>query len=239
MPVLTDLRCVTSTTTTGTATSSSSAMVRRSGWPQRCSPVSTPTSRWTTTSTTRNRWCGADHRRPLECVQWGTLIPPFYPEHDVHLCPGRASVWCRSDGLTPDSDRLRDPALRRSSRWRRSRRRRMLTASAHVSQPDLGAFGPERGVVNDGAMAVFDVRHTVTASGFVCYHSSSLRASTKDAEPAKSPAACRDLPPAEFVQAIVVDTEVVGDLADDRDGHLVDDLPPRYRRPAAAPRGKS
>ena len=99
----------------------------------------------------------------------------------------------------------------------------------------LGALGPIRRVVNDGAVTVLQPRPTVAAARL-----SAPRVRTTGHEPqflaradAKCPetAACRGhlrllvgLSPAEFVQSVVVDAEVVGDLVDHRDRHLVDNF---------------
>ncbi|MDT5210803.1 MAG: hypothetical protein QOF67_3218 [Mycobacterium sp.] len=88
----------------------------------------------------------------------------------------------------------------------------------------LGAFGPMPGVVNDGAMTVLEPRNTLAA--FTAHGSFIARADAK----APISAACRgtlrlaQLAPTQFVQAVVVDAEVVGDFVDHRDRDLVDDL---------------
>jgi hypothetical protein len=79
----------------------------------------------------------------------------------------------------------------------------------------LGAFRPTQRVVNERAVAMRKTGSTLPAPTaahglFVAPHADNLRLAR--------------LRPAEFVQTIVVDTEMVGDLVDDRDRDLVDDL---------------
>jgi hypothetical protein len=82
------------------------------------------------------------------------------------------------------------------------------------------------GVVNNGAVAVFEPRQALAA---LRTHGGQFLART-DAKCTKF-AACRgsfrliaQLAPAEFVQPLVVDPEVVGDFVDHRDRNLVDHL---------------
>ena len=71
--------------------------------------------------------------------------------------------------------------------------------------------------MDDGAMAVVELGSTPPA---VAVHGPFIAPSAR-----QSVVAARGRSsPAEFVQAVVVDAEVVGDLVDDGDGHLVDDL---------------
>jgi len=83
----------------------------------------------------------------------------------------------------------------------------------------LGAFRAGLAVVNDGAVTVLDPSHTGKASAA---HVSQFLARVD----ACAPTARRvgGLTPTEFVQTVVVDAEVVRDLVDHRDRHLVDDL---------------
>jgi hypothetical protein len=77
----------------------------------------------------------------------------------------------------------------------------------------LGAFRPEQRVVDERAMAVLKTGSAVSAPThglFVAPRGDNLGLAR--------------LRPAEFMQAVVVDAEVVGDLMDDRDRDLVDDL---------------
>ena len=79
----------------------------------------------------------------------------------------------------------------------------------------LGAFRPIPGVMNDGAMAMLEPRQTLAA----------LRTHGPLIAPRGDEAWLpRGLSPAEFVQPLVIDPEVVCDLVDHRDRHLVDDF---------------
>ena len=78
----------------------------------------------------------------------------------------------------------------------------------------LGALRMSQRMVNDGAVAVLHLGPTPPALA----HGPFIAPLGDD------PRLPRWLAPAEFVQAVVVDAEVVGDLVDDRDRHLVDHL---------------
>jgi hypothetical protein len=78
----------------------------------------------------------------------------------------------------------------------------------------LGALRPLQDVMDDGAVAVVEPGSTPPA---VAVHGPFIAPSADDPRLPR-------LRPAEFVQAVVVDAEVVGDLVDDGDGDLVDDL---------------
>jgi hypothetical protein len=87
----------------------------------------------------------------------------------------------------------------------------------------FGALHPLQGVVDDGAVAVVEPGSTPPA---VAVHGPFIAPSVDNPglpRCAYRSASC-SLSPAEFVQAVVVDAEVVGDLVDDGDGDLVDDL---------------
>ena len=80
--------------------------------------------------------------------------------------------------------------------------------------PVLGALRPIPGMVDDGAVAVLKTGATVpafTAHGLFI-------------APAGDKAWMPRLRPAELVQPIVVDPEVVRDFVDHRDRHLLDDF---------------
>ncbi len=83
----------------------------------------------------------------------------------------------------------------------------------------LGAFVAAQRMVNDGAVAVLDSGRTVAA---LAAHGSSF--SREPAQVPQTRGVSPGLTPAEFVQPVVVDAEVMRDLVDDRDGDLVDDL---------------
>lgn len=83
----------------------------------------------------------------------------------------------------------------------------------------LGAFRPCQGMTNDGAVAVIQARPAVAA---VRAHGPFISSGAdKSGLPRPGAGSSR---PAQLVQALVVDAEVMGDLMDHRDGDLVDDL---------------
>ena len=87
---------------------------------------------------------------------------------------------------------------------------------------DVGAFQPLQRVVDDGAVTVVEFPSTPAT---VLLHGPLIappRDNPRLPRPVHSQAL--SLSPAEFVQAVVVDTEMVRDLVDDRDRDLVDDL---------------
>jgi hypothetical protein len=90
----------------------------------------------------------------------------------------------------------------------------------------LGAFRPIGGVVNYGAVAMLEPRQTLAA---LRTHGPLIapRGDKAWVPRGSSPAEClraSGSSPAEFVQPLVVDAEVVCDLVDDRDRDLVDNL---------------
>lgn len=78
----------------------------------------------------------------------------------------------------------------------------------------IGAFRSFQRVMDDGAVAVVEFGSTPPT---VVVHGPFIALSALNPQLAR-------LCPAEFVQTFVVDAEVVGDLVDDRDRHLVDHL---------------
>ena len=134
------------------------------------------------------------------CLHWGALSPPFYPEPESHPVEDALSVG-RPDGLSAAAaDRLAVDGERMHD----------LGHGAAL----IGAFRPLQRVMDDGAVAVVESGSTPPT---VVVHGPFI------ALWADNPWLPR-LRPAEFVQTIVVDAEVVGDLVDDGDGHLVDHL---------------
>ena len=75
----------------------------------------------------------------------------------------------------------------------------------------LGALRVPQSVVDDGAVAMLHVSPTPPALA----HGPLIAPSRADP---RLPRLC----PAQFVQALVVDAEMMADLVNDRDGHLVD-----------------
>jgi hypothetical protein len=81
----------------------------------------------------------------------------------------------------------------------------------------LGAFGSERDVHDDGAVTVFEAGPALaTLNGHVPF----LALRGDDSAVPRG----RRSGPTKFVEALVVDSEVVGDLVDDGDSHFLGDL---------------
>lgn len=84
----------------------------------------------------------------------------------------------------------------------------------------LGAFGAAVGVVDESAVAVLQPQ---TAGAALIGHVPFIALAGDGFRLPRGHFAIRSAP-AQLVQPIVVDTEVVGDLVDDRDRDFVDDL---------------
>ena len=92
----------------------------------------------------------------------------------------------------------------------------------------LGALRPLQRVPDDGAVAVLQTGPAPSAVAVVCSSRKRLIAPhglfiAPRADKPRLPRPLR-LRPAEFVESVVVDSEVMGDLVNDGDRHLVDHL---------------
>ena len=158
---------------------------------------------------------GADHRRPLELRAVGDADPAVRPGPTVDERSGTGPAVSRPDGLrrgqvdlvahAADGTAV-DVQCVRAVRGRGSRPRCTRTAV---------------GVVDERAVAVLQPCHGRHGTHWSCPVHSTERATTFGLPRGRltNPSA-----PAQFVQAVVVDAEVVRDLVDHRDGDLVDDL---------------
>ena len=84
----------------------------------------------------------------------------------------------------------------------------------------LSTLGPLQGMIDHYAVAVVQARPAVAAP---CIHAPFL-APGPDKSGVAAPTSLGGSAPTQFVQPVVVDTEVMGDLVDDGDRDLIDDV---------------
>ena len=88
----------------------------------------------------------------------------------------------------------------------------------------FGAFRPPQRVMDDGAVAVLQAGSTPPAPVVCSSRKRLIAAHGRFIAPRGDKPWLPRLRPAEFVQAVIVDAEVMCDLMDDGDRHLVDHL---------------